>query len=287
MLVSPYSASHPNLRVFRWTTSEGPGPIMPPYASSFSESLGMYFSSVLADFAPRIEVIHLCPCPPNDPQGLWSNLDFTKLTEIRVDLAFCQPYQYHDLFAFLNNSLCLATLELEGCYPLTDGSDQHPISLLPPIPSLKELYMPIDITALKPEVMEKLATKVSKLVKLVLRLEDSTSGYAFRKFMRLDNIISAFESADPFHGSWSLRDFGVVKTDTKRAHFGKLVHAVAKKFPSIASFYGSGKLEVPSESLGEKEWSGKLDEMKVSNASHAIEEMRWHAQQELEFWACM
>ena len=101
----------------------------------------------------------------------------------------------------------------------------------------------------------------------------------------MNDIVHAFETADPFQGTWSLRDFGVVKTGIKISDCAKLFSAVAKTFPSICSFYGSGKLEIPREGLVETEWAGKLGEMKMLISSHAIEEMRWHAQQELEFWA--
>ncbi|KAH8806944.1 hypothetical protein DL96DRAFT_1822267, partial [Flagelloscypha sp. PMI_526] len=243
MVVFPYLSSHPKLRVFKWSTAEGPGPIMLSFASSFCESMEMYFSRAVTDFASQLEVIHLCPCPLQDHGSIWRSLDFTKLTEIRADLSFCRPTQLLDLFNNLGGALCLEILELDGCYPLTEERSQHAISLLPQIPSLKELYLPIGTDIFGPDAMKQLAQRAPNLVKLVLHMEEPAPKLPALKITKMNSLIPAFESATPFEEAWSLRDLGVMKNGEKISDFGKLVNAVAKIFPSIGSFYGSGKRE--------------------------------------------
>ncbi|KAH8801287.1 hypothetical protein DL96DRAFT_1635787 [Flagelloscypha sp. PMI_526] len=170
-----------------------------------------------------------------------------------------------EFFTYVSHAVQLITLEITGYVYTTIESD--PASLFPAtgLSRLRRLYLGISLGLFSPQTMGMLASKMPNLHTLAL-LSEPWSGewtYASLRY-RFDSLVFDFRRSEL--PTWTLSDFGILlrvadKPDRSDiSHFEQILKVIARRVPSITSFYGTGSLHVwdGMKTEIEENWGGEL-----------------------------
>ncbi|KAH8801275.1 hypothetical protein DL96DRAFT_1635772, partial [Flagelloscypha sp. PMI_526] len=244
--------THPHLRVFKWASITMWGP---------SNPLPLSFAA----HASQLDVVHLDPLPSLD---VLSSLNIPQLVELRVDIHGLT--EVTDFFLTIVGAENLVVLEVVG-FPSYDETGD-PAKLFPRtgMRELRELYLGIMLPLFSVRSLRSLASKIPHLRKLALIVEPPPTRRWTNIELRdiCETLLYQFHlsTVNKSFSEWKLWDFGLLFRDLtdpsilRVSECEGVLAAIARKVPSITSFYGTGSLHIweGMEEDIDKKWGGEL-----------------------------